>query len=109
MVILRTLLQDTGTINLSISGAILLSAEAHSTPPISLGELTPKRIIRLKFNHIRRPRIQRYSQRTRSWGTTGRQERDNMAHAIDQHIRIPLCAISVDIMDPNCRCRRDGT
>ncbi len=65
---------------------------------------TPTSIIRLKLNHIHSPHTQRDSQNARPRRSpTRRQKRYNMSYPIDKHIRITLCTIPIQVMNPDRR------
>lgn len=101
-------LHETGTISLSISGA-LLRQRLHPSP--CSGRLTPTTIISLKFNHIARPTFQRHRQSTctRRIAIRGRQKCNYTRHTIHHYICIPLRTISICIMNTNRRCCRNCT
>ena len=65
---------------------------------------TPAAIISFELDHIRTPSLQWDCQGTRSHqiSTPCGYKRHNMTHTIYNNGCIPLCAISVRIMDPDC-------
>lgn len=103
---------ETGTINRSISGPTQNQHQHQphitqsNTPRARRKEqLTPTPIIPLKPNRIT-PLIQRHRQRTTHRRTPhSRHKRHHIPHAVNNHIRIPLRTIPINIRNPN-RARR---